>query len=547
MAGEGFRERFRQLPLASKSLALFGSASAAIIAVALLLPLLRMNGLVAGGQAELARSLLAAWRLAGPAAEPGQAVSFAGSDILVVTPEQAAERGREDRFLRDALRTFASDARAVEETAVERRGWSRLYRFARVERLADDSIARIVVLSRRAEGAGWMVVINLLYLAAAGSVVLAVALVVFAVITSRLILRPVEALKQATEGVRGGNLSTRASVHTGDEFEELSGTFNLMLDELQQRQEQLRSINAALDVKLTELAEANTALFESNRLKGEFLASVSHELRTPLNSIIGFAELLLDIARTEATTVERTGTVPVNTDALRKRDRYLTNIVSSGRNLLEMIESLLEMAKIEAGRVDVRSEPVNLADACQGLVGLIQPLADRKSTKVRLEVGPEVPIVRTDPKKFQQVVFNLLSNAVKFTGNDGRQGEIVVRIERLPPAQRAEDNGAADERIRVSVIDNGPGIAPEDQQRVFQKFQQVEGGHTRQHGGTGLGLAIVAELTRLLQGEVQLVSEVGRGSMFSVILPTVLDAARTEEIRLEARFRGALAGRRSFN
>jgi signal transduction histidine kinase len=145
-------------------------------------------------------------------------------------------------------------------------------------------------------------------------------------------------------------------------------------------------------------------------------------------------------------------------------------------------------------------------------------------------------VIETDPKKFNQVIFNLLSNAVKFSGGAelGRPGVVVVRVERLAGT-------GGDEKVRVSVIDNGPGIAPEDQKRIFDKFQQVDSSHTRSHAGTGLGLAIVSELTRLLQGEVQLESELGQGSMFSVIMPMRLDMQAIEEAKLEARFRGALA------
>ena len=153
-------------------------------------------------------------------------------------------------------------------------------------------------------------------------------------------------------------------------------------------------------------------------------------------------------------------------------------------------------------------------------------------------------MIETDAKKFQQVVFNFLSNAVKFIepeSRTGRPGLIVLRVERL---RAATDHGQ--DRVRISVIDNGPGIPREDLDRIFDKFTQLDGGHTREHTGTGLGLAISKELAEILQGEIQVESEPGRGSMFSLILPLRIDADAAAEHRLEAALRGTLAGRREW-
>ncbi len=533
---EDIRNWFGELSLATKCLLLFGAASALIITIAMSPQLLRMNSLVGAGEKDAARVAYAFWR--GPETQKigHEEVTRGGTKITPLTHDQAVAKANEDRFVKQALERFRQSRSRIEWFDADWSGWGRVYRYARAHRDQAGIITNITIIERRSDGAGWLLVVNLLYVLVAGSVVLAVALVVFATITSKLIISPVLSLQRTAEEVRDGNLSVRSHIETGDEFEELAETFNLMLTELVRQQDQLRGANAAMDIKLTELAEANVALFESARLKGEFLASVSHELRTPLNAIIGFAELLLEIARTEIaeSNIGEDG-FPENTE-LVKRERYLVNIVSSGRTLLEMIESLLEMAKIEAGRVELTIEPMNLADTCQALVGLIHPLARKKSIKVQLEMSPDVPLIQTDAKKFQQVVFNLLSNAVKFTGSNEQSGtgEITLRTENLP------DDASGRDRVRISVIDNGPGIAPEDRQRIFDKFQQVDSSHTRMHAGTGLGLAIVSELTRLLQGEIQLVSEVGRGSMFSVIIPTTIDLASLEETKLEAKFRGSL-------
>ena len=528
---------FKELSLATKCLLLFGGASAFIITIALSLPLLRMNGLVGAGELELSRSVYATWSALEGSSSTSQGLEAGGTSITPLTRNQIDASLEEDRFLKTVMRKFDRSTTRVEFFDADWSGWNRIYRYARATRDANAQITHVVVLEHRADGAGWLLVVNLLYVLAAGSVVLVVALVVYATIINRLILRPVEALQKTAELVRDGDLDTRSQIETGDEFEELSETINLMLAGLSRQRDQLRDANKAMDIKLSELSEANTALFESARLKGEFLASVSHELRTPLNAIIGFAELLLEIARKEvAINAECDGEPAYDPNELGKRERYLVNIVSAGRTLLEMIESLLEMAKIEAGRVELNVTQMNLAENCQALVGLIHPLARKKGITVKLDISPELPIVETDPKKFQQIIFNLLSNAVKFTGNStsSAAGEIILRAEPI-----IDDNSGTDQ-IRISVIDNGDGIASEDQKRIFDKFQQVDSSHTRSHTGTGLGLAIVLELTRLLQGEIQLESQIGSGSMFSVIIPTKIDAVIFEEAKLEAKFRGSL-------
>jgi len=185
-------------------------------------------------------------------------------------------------------------------------------------------------------------------------------------------------------------------------------------------------------------------------------------------------------------------------------------------------------------------------EACEGLVGLIHPQAEREGVTVRLEVADDLPIIQTDLRKLQQIVSNFLANAVKFVraGGEGADKPLVIlRAERLGPSTESDQ---ATERVRISVIDNGPGIAQQDQARVFEKFEQLDAGHTRKHAGSGLGLAISRELAGVIQGEIQVISDVGRGSMFSLILPIAMDEARSAEVRLEAAFRGTLAGRRSM-
>jgi two-component system, NarL family, sensor histidine kinase BarA len=332
--------------------------------------------------------------------------------------------------------------------------------------------------------------LNRAFILLAGVIAGTLATLVLYVITTRLILQPVRVLQEAAEKVSQGDLNIRSDISSGDEFEQLSDTFNTMLANLKSSDEQLRTINKALDLKLGQLAETNVALFESNRLKSEFLANVSHELRTPLNSILGFADLLRESVRENADP---------------KPARYLQNILISGRNLLDLINDLLDLAKIEAGRMDVRSEPLPLSDLFEGLINLLKPLAEAKELTIISTVAAEVPILQTDPAKLQQVLYNLLSNAIKFSPVAGR----------IDLSATAEDP----QRVRVAVRDQGPGIEPEKHEVIFEKFRQIDGSVTREHSGTGLGLAISRELVALLGGVVGVESIPGQGATFWVILP----------------------------
>lgn len=543
------------LSLANKCLLLFGGAVILIVGVALVLPLIRMNGLVERGQLEVSRTMVDAWLAAGGDAAPaGESVRLAGVEARRI--EFAAGVRGDDPW--QAIRARLEKGPPLSDAQVAR--WdesTRVYQYIRPSWMPAGSdgargLAGMIVLERRSDDAGLMLLVNTVYLFSAGLVVLGMALLVFYLITSRIILSPVRQLRETAERVRDGDLSVRSDITTNDEFEQLAETFNAMLADLEQTQSQQRAVNAALDVKLSELAEANVLLYESARMKGEFVGNVSHELRTPMNSIIGFAELLLDIARSDARAAEQGG-APVPA-ALVKRQRYIENILTAGRNLLSLIEDLLEMAKIEAGKVEIRPEAVNLRDACEALIGLIQPLADRKGIRVEMELGPELPLLTTDPKRLHQILFNFLSNAVKFTpagpqagaslgfgaSSTGSGPRVTLRAERLPPA--ADSVG---ERVRLSVIDQGPGIPREEQARIFEKFHQVQRGENKQPG-TGLGLSICKELSHTLQGEIQLVSDVGVGSMFSLILPVHFDKGRAAETGMERRFRAALTGKGGF-
>lgn len=332
--------------------------------------------------------------------------------------------------------------------------------------------------------------LNRVFILIAGLLAGSLAIVVFYLITTRLILQPVRVLQETAEKVSQGNLNIRSDIRTRDEFQQLSETFNNMLSNLQATERELRTVNRNLDLKLNQLAESNLALYESNRLKSEFLANISHELRTPLNSILGFAELLTDAAEKAPDS---------------RNLRYVQNITRSGRHLLELINDLLDLAKIEAGRMEVRAEPLSLPDLFEGLAGILKPLLEPNELSIVDTIARDVPIIHTDPAKLQQVLYNFLANAIKFSPRGGVVTLAAVR-ENI-------------DHVRISVTDRGIGIDPSQHKVIFEKFRQIDSSMTRQHSGSGLGLAISKELAELLNGRIGVQSALGQGATFWIILP----------------------------
>ena len=313
-----------------------------------------------------------------------------------------------------------------------------------------------------------------------------------------VIVKPVLHLKEVSDSISRGNLDRRADIRTGDEFEELSQAFNRMLRHLVTVQEELKQVNVTLDSKVDELAQANMRLFELNNLKNDFLATMTHELRTPLNSILGFSDVLA-------------GAENMND----KQQRYLKNIQTSGKDLLLLVNDILDLAKIESGKMDLHIVEFSLADLIERLVGMMRPMADKRNIDLSGSVEEGLPLLTQDAGKIQQIMYNLLSNAIKFTPEGGR----VQTTARL----------VSDGTFELAVEDTGVGIALEDQATIFEKFRQGnttpgrEGSSlTREYAGTGLGLSIVKELCKLLGGEVSLQSELGKGSTFTVRLPVQL-------------------------
>src|SRR6266480_4240336 len=242
-----------------------------------------------------------------------------------------------------------------------------------------------------------------------------------------------------------------------------------------------------------EIEEKSRQLEVADRHKSEFLANMSHELRTPLNAVIGFSEVLLERMFGE-----------VN----GKQEEYLQDILASGRHLLSLINDILDLSKIEAGRMELELTDFHLGQAIDNAVTLVRERATRRGITLAVAVDERVGALRGDERKIKQVLLNLLSNAIKFTPEGGHVG-----------VRAAVADGAAE----ISVSDTGVGIAPEDQEAVFEEFRQVGRDYAKKHEGTGLGLTLSRKFVELHGGKIWVKSQVGQGSTFSFTLPLKRD------------------------
>jgi PAS domain S-box-containing protein len=289
-------------------------------------------------------------------------------------------------------------------------------------------------------------------------------------------------------------------------LEALAGQAAIAIDNAQMF-ESLQRSNANLERRVmertVELNRTNVELEHANRTKDEFLANMSHELRTPLTSILGLSESLLEQQRDPLTGYQ---------------ERSMQVIESSGRHLLELINDILDLSKIEAGKFDFYPQPISVDEICRSSLSFIKSQATKKSIAVTYTNEASISQIYADPRRLKQVLVNLLSNAVKFTRE---RGKVTLQV----------SSDLTQDLIRFSVIDNGIGISEQDLKRLFQPFVQVDSRLNRQHEGTGLGLALVQRLTDLHGGSVQVESEVGKGSRFTVSLACKLD----EIAKLEAR------------
>ncbi len=313
-----------------------------------------------------------------------------------------------------------------------------------------------------------------------------------------------EELQAQSEELR---VSNEELEEQGRALEESQSRMELQQVEMAQTNVQLEEQAGFLEQQRDELVRAKLALEsqarvveQASRYKSDFLANMSHELRTPLNSSLILAKLLGE---------NRGGNLN------EEQVKYAQTIESAGNDLLALINDVLDLSKIEAGHMEIKAAPLPLEGLLADLRGTFEPVAAQRALELKMELAPDVPeSVVTDAHRLVQVLKNLLSNALKFT----ERGSVNLRVNRTTRG-----------RLAFAVSDTGIGIAPEHQRLIFEPFQQADGTTNRQYGGTGLGLSISRELTRLLGGELQLLSEPGRGSTFTVLVPEIHNGASVAE------------------
>jgi signal transduction histidine kinase/DNA-binding NarL/FixJ family response regulator len=330
----------------------------------------------------------------------------------------------------------------------------------------------------------------------------------------RLISRPILHLEDSMREVSANkNYSVRATKSYGDEIGRLIDGFNTMLSEIQHRDGALRSANDELKTRTLELEKeilhrrqtqeelltAKHTAEEASRAKSTFLANMSHELRTPLNAIIGYSEMLDEEARESGRSE--------NVEDLRK-------IQSAGKHLLSLINDVLDLSKIEAGKMGLHLEDFEVLPLIDEIATTLQPAAAKNSNEIKIHVSENLGFMRADITKVRQILFNLLSNACKFTDH----GTISLDV----------DQNDRDGYIRFRVTDTGIGISEKQQQNLFFEFSQADASIARKYGGTGLGLAITHRFVQLMRGQIRVESEPGKGSIFTVQLPTqvILDSTK---------------------
>ena len=365
---------------------------------------------------------------------------------------------------------------------------------------------------------GWKVVLNvpeaavlapvnaLAMRSAAVALVALFVMVLVVVLISRRMTEPITELTRATAAMEAGQFKAETLDRLARRPDELGGlarAFQTMGREIRLRERRLEEWNqnleatvrertAALDRAVRDAQDAREEAESANRTKSAFLANMSHELRTPMNAIIGYSEMLIEEAEDEG----RESSVP-----------DLKRIHSAGKHLLSLINDILDLSKIEAGKMTIFVEAFAVRGMVGDVVSTIQPLVEKNANALQVELPDDPGTMRADLTKVRQVLFNLLSNATKFTKN----GVIVLAIGR-----RAADAG---ERMVFSVKDSGIGMTPEQMGKLFQAFSQADTSTSRDYGGTGLGLAISRKFCQLMGGDITVQSEYGRGTTFTVTLP----------------------------
>ncbi|MCK6453897.1 MAG: ATP-binding protein, partial [Alphaproteobacteria bacterium] len=286
------------------------------------------------------------------------------------------------------------------------------------------------------------------------------------------------------------------------------------LEELvERRTEELRDSNRMLHKAVAEAREARDAAERASRFKSEFLANMSHELRTPLNAIIGITEMLLEDARDDAR-AEGAGADDAAIDPLQR-------VMRAGRHLLKLINEILDLAKIEAGRMELQQEWLDLRALVEDVAATVRPLAERNRNALDVFCPEDIGRVYADGTRVRQCLLNLLSNAAKFTEG----GQVALTIARRPETGHGAGGGYV---VAFEVADTGIGMDDEQLGRLFQDFSQADASTTRKYGGTGLGLAISRRFCRMMGGDIAVRSTPGKGSVFTMTLPAAADPARVE-------------------
>ena len=303
---------------------------------------------------------------------------------------------------------------------------------------------------------------------------------------------PIQALRAGAERIGGGDLSQQIRIKTGDELEALADQFNVMAGRLK---ESYAGLEQKVEERTREVEEKSRQLELASQHKSQFLSSMSHELRTPLNAIIGLTEMMV-------TNAARFGT--------EKAAEPLRRVHRAGSHLLGLINQVLDLSKIEAGKLELSPDWVNLTPLINEVVDTARPLAEQNNNRLVVKCQENLGSLTVDPMRLRQILLNLLSNACKFT----KQGEVTLL------ARKLVNEG---HWIEFAVTDTGIGMTPEQQAKLFEEFTQADSSTARQYGGTGLGLAITRKLARMMGGDVTLTSEAGKGSTFTVRLPADTD------------------------
>lgn len=316
-------------------------------------------------------------------------------------------------------------------------------------------------------------------------------------LAARRIVQPIKLLQKGTEIIGGGDLNYRIDVRTGDEIEVLANDFNKMVEQIHISYSELEQ---HVSDRTKELQTGYQEMETISRLKSEFLANMSHELRTPLNSILGFSEMLQDCLIGKLND---------------KQQKYTGYIHESGKHLLELINSILDLSKIEAGMMAVIPEQFSVRKSIDEVYSIIHPLASKKNIDIHLDISDGVSDIVADKMMFKQIMYNLLSNAVKFTGEGG---EIKIN---------ATSN---DFFLQASIIDNGIGIEEDNLKMIFNEFTQADSSTSKEYEGTGLGLTLTKRFIEIQGGMMTVESDVGVGSNFTFRIPVnvTTDNIKTE-------------------